>query len=62
MAMISKEQLEKFKVLYKNRFGKEISDQEAIDGGARLIRPMEMIYKPITQEEFEALEKHRKEI
>jgi len=48
MVRISKEQLEEFKRLYKNRFGKEISDQ------------MELIYKPMTQEEFDALEKRRK--
>lgn len=60
--MISKEQLEKFKVLYKNRFGKELTDQEALEKGTSLVRLMELIYKPMTMEEYKLLQKRRKEI
>ena len=59
--MISKEHLEKFKVLYKNRFGVEISDQEALEEGTKLLRLMKIIYKPMTVEEYELLQKRRKE-
>lgn len=62
MVKISKEQLEKFKVLYKNRFGKEISDQETLESGTKLVRLIELIYNPMTEEEFKQLEKRRKKI
>ncbi len=35
---ISPEQLEEFKVIYKNKFGKELSNQEAYDKGLKIIR------------------------
>ena len=45
--MLSDEQITKFQTLYKNHFGKEISREEAYGQGARLIRLMKLIYKPI---------------
>jgi hypothetical protein len=44
--MLSDEQIIKFQTLYKNRFGKEISREEAIKRGTKLIRLIELIYKP----------------
>jgi hypothetical protein len=45
--MISKEQLEKFKLIYKKEFNKEISDQEALEQATKLLRLMEIVYKPL---------------
>lgn len=45
--MISKEQLEEFKRIHKKETGKNISDQEALDGATRLLNLMKAIYKPI---------------
>ncbi len=59
--MISKEQLEKFKDIYRKRFGKDISDQEALEKGAKLIRLMKIIYKPMTKKDFKILQKRRRE-
>ena len=59
--MISKEQLEKFKKLYKKYFKKDISDQEALGQGIRLVRLMELIYKPMTEGEYNRLQKRREE-
>lgn len=59
--MISKEHLEKFKELYKQHFNKDLSDQEALDKGTKLIRLIEIIYKPITQGEYEAVQRDRRE-
>lgn len=42
--MISKEQLEKFKLIYKKEFNKEISDQEALEQATKLLRLVEIIY------------------
>ena len=59
--MLSEEQVEKFRTLYKNRFGKEISREEAYEKGAKLVRLMEIIYKPMTEKEYSELQKRREE-
>lgn len=56
---LTREQVEKFQFIYKKRFGKEISYQEALAGGISLARMMQIIYKPITQEEYSQLQKRR---
>lgn len=59
--MLSDEQIKKFQILYKNRFGKEISREEAYEKGAKLIRLVELIWKPMTEDEYKQLQKRRKE-
>lgn len=59
--MISKERLQKFKQIYKKRFNKDLSDQEALEKATRLLRLVEIVYKPMTQEEYNALQKRREE-
>lgn len=58
--MTSKEHLEKFKSIYKKRFGKDLSDQEALGKGAKLLRLVEIVYKPMTNKEFEQLQQDRR--
>lgn len=45
--MISAQELKKFKEIYRNRFGKDISDQEALESATSLLNLMKLIYKPI---------------
>jgi hypothetical protein len=59
--MLSDEQIIKFQTLYKSRFGKEISREEAYEGGAKLIRLIELIYKPMTEAEYKQLQERRRE-
>jgi len=59
--MLSDEQIKKFQIIYKKHFGKEISREEAYEQGAKLIRLVELIYKPMTEDEYRQLEKRRKE-
>jgi len=59
--MLSDEQITKYQTLYKNRFGKEISREEAYERGAKLIRLIELIYKPMTEDEYKQLQKRRKD-
>ena len=49
--MISKEQLDKFKLIYKKEFNKEISDQEASEEANKLLRLVEIIYRPLLNSE-----------
>ena len=59
--MISKEGLDKFKQIYKKRFSKELADDVASEKAMTLIRMVELIYKPMTMAEYEALQKRRVE-
>ena len=60
--MLSDEQITKFQELYKAKFGKKISREEAYEKGSKLIRLVELIYKPMTENEYKQLEKRRQEI
>jgi len=57
--MLSDEQIKKFQTLYKNRFGKEISREDALEQGVKPIRLMELIYKPMTEKDLELLRARR---
>ena len=57
--MINDKQIEKFQLIHKQIHGVEISKQEVLLKGAELIRLMEIIYQPITKEQYEELEKIR---
>jgi len=59
--MLSDEQIKQFQILYKNRFGKEISREEAYEKGVKLVRLVELIYKPMTEDEYKQLQKRRRE-
>lgn len=60
--MLTDEQVKKFQDIYRKRFGKEISNEDALEKGIKLVRLMEIIYKPITEKDLEMLKKRRKEI
>ncbi len=59
--MISKEALDKFKTLYKKHFEEELSDQVVLDKAIKLLNLMKIIYKPMTEEEYNRLQEKRKQ-
>lgn len=59
--MISEESLEKFKQLYKEHFNIELSNEDALEKAIKLRRMVEIVYKPMTVKEYEALQKRRRE-
>jgi len=59
--MLSDEQIKKFQMLYKKYFGKEISKEEAYEEGAKLLRLVELIYKPMTKDEYKKLQERRRQ-
>ncbi len=59
--MISKESLEKFEDIYMKRFGKNLSNQAALESATSLLTLMKAIYRPMTREDYEKLQKRRKE-
>lgn len=58
--MISNEQLDEFKRIYRKEFGKDISDQDALESATKLLNLLEVVYKPMTKEDFARLEERRK--
>lgn len=56
---LTREQVEKFQSIYRKQFGKEISYQDVLDRGYKLVRLMKIIYQPITQNELDDLQKRR---
>ena len=58
--MLTDEQIEKFRALYKKRFGKEISKEDALTQGAKLVRLVSLIHEPMTKEEPHVIQERRK--
>jgi len=59
--MLSNEQIKKFQTLYKDSFGRKISREEAYEQGVKLIRLVELIYKPMTEAEYQQLQERRRQ-
>ena len=49
--MINEQQIKQFQTLYKNRFGEEISEEEALEKGLKLLRLITLVYKPTAKVE-----------
>lgn len=60
--MLSEEKVKSYQALYKSRFGKEISYEEAYEQGTKLLRLIELIYKPMTKVEYQELQERREQI
>ena len=59
--VLSDKKITDFQAIYKARFGKEISREEAIEKGIKLLRLIEIIYKPMTEKEYQQLQERRKQ-
>lgn len=59
---LTKEDIEKFKKLYKEHYGEEINDFVAYEAANRLVQMVKLIYKPITKEQYDKIEKERGEV
>ncbi len=60
--MLSHEQITNFQALYMKRFGREITREEAYEKGAKLMRLVEIIYKPMTEDEYHQVQARRQTI
>jgi len=58
---LTDEQIKSFQTLWRVRFGTEISREDAYEKGIKLLRLVELVYKPMTEAEFELVQKRRKE-
>jgi len=60
--VLTEEQIIKFQALYKDHFSREIGREEAHEKGIKLIRLIELVYKPMTIKEHDQLQDRRREI
>jgi len=51
-----------FQAIYRNQFGKEISQEDARERGTKLVRLFEIIYKPMTKADYNKVQQRRKEL
>ena len=51
--MLSKKAVDEFKQLYKKHYGEELNDFVASEAANRLIRMMDLVYKPIPKSQEE---------
>ena len=56
---LTDDDIKKFQALYKSELGLEISREDAYEKGIKLLRLMSAVYKPMTEEEYELIQKHR---
>lgn len=59
--VLSDEDILKFQALYKSELGIEIDKEDAYEKGIKLLRLMSVAYKPMTEKEYELIQKHRKD-
>ncbi len=59
--VLSDEDILKFQALYTSELGMEINREDAYERGIKLLRLMSIAYKPMTKQEYELIEKHRKD-
>jgi hypothetical protein len=51
--MTTEKLVQSYKELYRKKFDKDLSDEEALDQAMKLITLVKAIYKPITKEDYE---------
>lgn len=59
---LTNEQIAEFQELYRKHFSEEISHEQAHEEGIKLVRLMQLIYKPMTKQEYGRLQERRKNI
>jgi len=59
--VLSGEDILKFQALYKSELGIEISKEDAYEKGIKLLGLMSAVYKPMTEKEYQLIQKHRKD-
>ena len=48
-------------MMYRKRFGKEISRETAYEKGVKLMRLVEITYQPMTEAEYKQLQERRRQ-
>jgi hypothetical protein len=57
--VLTDKQIEEVRQIYFQRYGKQISKEEASDQASKLLRLVMLIYQPMSLEEFDAIQARR---
>ena len=60
--VLSDDNIIAFQKLYKERFGKDISKEDAYEQGIKLLQLMSLVYRPMKLTEFEAIQARKAEL
>ncbi len=58
---LTNQQIIRFQAIYKTRFHKDLSKAEALEKGMKLVRMMQLIYKPMTESDYQKLQERRRQ-
>lgn len=58
---LTDQQITSFQAIYKARFHKDLSKAEALEKGMKLVRMMQLIYKPMTESDYQKLQERRRQ-
>lgn len=58
---LTNQHITKFQAIYKARFNKDLDREKAYDMGVKLVRMMQLIYKPMTESDYQKLQARRKQ-
>ena len=58
---IPDEKIEKLQQIYRENYGIWLSERKAREEGQKILEFMEIIYQPVTKEEYEKLQERREE-
>lgn len=59
--VLSDAEIVNYQRIYKDRFGVDISKEDAYEKGISLLRLLSIVYKPMTEEELRLVENRREE-
>lgn len=59
--MLTEQNITTFQAIYKARFHKDLTRQEAVEKGIKVLRLMQLIYKPMTVEQYQRLQERRRQ-
>jgi hypothetical protein len=59
--VLSDAEIISFQKIYKNRFGIDLSKEDAYEKGISLLHLISIVYKPMTEKELQLVEKRRAE-
>jgi hypothetical protein len=58
--VLTSDDIKKFQAIYLDQFGTDISEEDAYEQGIKLLTLMKIIHKPMTHEEMERVQEHRR--
>lgn len=59
---ISPEQLDKFRAIYRAKFGIDLTPQEALEKAIPLLRLMQIAYQPMTEADLACVRERQKKL